>query len=123
MIAFDPYTSLCLLESMSYVVISVDRNGIINFWNKAAELTLGFNAHEAVGQHANLVIPLTMQSAHGFCFTQSQETVKEFAMKKDVVLPFLHKSGNIVKLKGHAPIIRGPDGVPSGSAVIGFQVT
>ena len=48
MIAFDPYTSFCLLESMSYVVISVDRNGIINFWNKAAELTLGFNAHEAL---------------------------------------------------------------------------
>jgi PAS domain S-box-containing protein len=54
-------TSQSLIESMSYVVIAVDNDGIITLWNKAAELTLGFEASEALGQHANMVIPVSMQ--------------------------------------------------------------
>ena len=121
MISFDGSTSLSLIENMSYAVISVDKNGIINCWNKAAELTLGFGASEALGQHANLVIPLNMQQAHGNCFTKSLGMAKEFALKKDVVLPFMHKSGTVVQLKGHLAIIRGADGLPQGSAVIGSK--
>jgi PAS domain S-box-containing protein len=121
MIAFDGSTSLSLIEHMSYVVISVDKNGIINCWNKAAELTLGFAASEALGQHANLVIPVNMQQAHGNCFTKSLGMAKEFALKKDVVLPFMHKSGITIKLKGHTAIIKGADGMPQGSAVIGSR--
>ena len=65
MAPFDGQTSLSLIENMSYVVISVDKDGIINCWNKAAELTLGFEASEALGQRANLVIPVNMQQAPG----------------------------------------------------------
>jgi len=45
-------TSQSLIENMSYVVIAVDNDGIITLWNKAAELSLGFEASEALGQHA-----------------------------------------------------------------------
>lgn len=121
MTPFDGNTSLSLIENMSYAVISVDKNGIINCWNKAAELTLGFKASEALGQHANLVIPEKMQKAHANCFTKALGMVKEFALKNDVVLPFMHKSGTVIQLKGHLAIIRGADGLPQGSAVIGFK--
>jgi PAS domain S-box-containing protein len=112
-------TSQSLIESMSYVVIAVDNDGIITIWNKAAELTLGFEASEALGQHANMVIPVNMQQAHSNCFSKSLGAVKEFAIRKDGVLPFMHKSGTSIKLKGHLAILRGPDGLPQGSAVIG----
>ncbi|NBW47226.1 MAG: PAS domain-containing protein [Betaproteobacteria bacterium] len=121
MTPFDGTTSLSLIENISYVVISVDRDGIINYWNKAAEVTLGFKAEEAIGQHANLVIPADMQQVHGNCFTRSQAIVTGFALKKDVVLPFIHKSGAPIKLRGHAAILRSPDGLPQGSAVIGSK--
>jgi PAS domain S-box-containing protein len=104
---------------MSYIVISVDNEGIINLWNRAAELTLGFEASEALGKHANLVIPVNMQQTHGNCFSKSLAVVKEFAIRKDVVLPFMHKSGDPIKIKGHLAIIRGADGLPMGSAVVG----
>ena len=112
-------TSQSLIESMSYIVISVDNEGIINLWNRAAELTLGFEASEALGKHANLVIPVKMQQTHGNCFSKSLAVVKEFAIRKDVVLPFMHKSGDPIKIKGHLAIIRGADGLPMGSAVVG----
>ena len=112
-------TSQSLIEHMSYIVISVDNDGIINLWNRAAELALGFEVHETLGQHANLVIPVNMQQAHSNCFSKALGVVKEFAIKKDVVLPFMHKSGVPVKIKGHLAIIRGADGLPTGSAVVG----
>lgn len=112
-------TSESLVANLSYVVIAVGNDGIINLWNRAAELVLGFDASEAVGQHANLVIPANMQQAHGNCFTKSLDVVKEFAIRKDSVLPFMHKSGIPIKLRGHLVILRGPDGLPQGSAVIG----
>ena len=123
MLSLDGNAALSLIENMSYVVISVDKDGIINGWNKAAELTLGFAASEALGQHANLVIPLSMQQAHGHCFNRSLGMFKEFALKNDVVLPFTHKSGASIKLKGHTAMVRGVDGWPQGSAVIGSQFT
>ena len=114
-------TSESLIANLSYVVIAVGNDGIINLWNRAAELVLGFDASEAVGQHANLVIPADMQQVHGNCFARSQATLKDFALKQDVVLPFIHKSGAPIKLKGHAAILRSPDGLPQGSAVIGSK--
>jgi PAS domain S-box-containing protein len=119
MTATTAQTSEVLIANLSYVVIAVGNDGIINLWNRAAELVLGFQASEAVGQHANLVIPIHMQQAHGNCFTKSLGVVKEFAIRKDSVLPFMHKSGSPVKLRGHLVILRGPDGLPQGSAVIG----
>ncbi len=111
--------SQSLFENMSYVVIAVDNDGIINLWNRAAELALGFEASEALGQHANLVIPIKMQEAHGNCFSKFLGVEKEFTIRKDSVLPFMHKSGTAIKLKGHLVILRGPNGLPKGSAAIG----
>lgn len=111
--------SQSLVENMSYAVIGVDNDGKINLWNTAAQLALGFEEHEALGQHANLVIPLNMQKAHGNCFSKAQGVVKEFAIRKDTVLPFMHKSGAVIKIKGHLVILRGADGLAQGSAAIG----
>ena len=111
--------SQSLIENMSYVVIAVDNDGMIKLWNRAAELALGFEASEALGQHANIVIPVNMQQAHSNCFSKALGTVKEFKISKDVVLPFMHKSGTYIKIKGHVVIMRGSDGLPKGSAVVG----
>ena len=111
--------SQSLIENMSYAVIGVDNDGKINLWNTAAQLALGFEEHEALGQHANLVIPLNMQKAHGNCFSKALGVAKEFAIRKDTVLPFMHKSGAVIKIKGHLVILRGVDGLAQGSAAIG----
>jgi hypothetical protein len=80
---------------------------------------LGFDAKEALGQHANLVIPPNMQAAHGNCFSKAMAETKEFALRKDSTTPFLHKSGAMINLKGHLVILKDADGMPQGSAVIG----
>jgi len=114
--------SQSLIENMSYVLIAVDTEGNINLWNRAAESALGYTSDEVLGQHANLVIPVSMQQAHGNCFSKALNIPKEFAVRKDTVLPFMHKSGAVVKIKGHLAFVSGEDGLTRGSAAIGSKV-
>lgn len=111
--------SQSLIENMSYILIAVDTEGNINVWNQAAECALGYTSGEALGQHANLVIPIRMQEAHGNCFSKALGVTREFAIRRDTVLPFMHKSGAIIKIKGHLALVSGEDGLTYGSAAIG----
>jgi PAS domain S-box-containing protein len=58
-----------LLQSISDIIISSDENNIIRTWNKAAELTYGWTAEEAIGQSLETllktqVIGTTLEKAY-----------------------------------------------------------
>ncbi|HEY8185763.1 MAG TPA: PAS domain S-box protein [Pyrinomonadaceae bacterium] len=46
-----------IIESSDDAIASKDLNGILNSWNKAAELIFGYSAEEAIGQPATILIP------------------------------------------------------------------
>lgn len=53
-----------LLHHAPDAVIFADRDGVIRFWNDAAERTFGFSAEEALGQSLDLIIPEEFRRAH-----------------------------------------------------------
>jgi PAS domain S-box-containing protein len=61
----DPGT-LCrgIIEQAQDAVIFADRNGLIQLWNRGAEIIFGYAAAEAVGQNLNLIIPERFRRAH-----------------------------------------------------------
>ncbi len=61
----DPAT-LCraIVEQAQDAVIFADRDGIIQLWNRGAEIIFGFAAAEALGQNLNLIIPERFRPAH-----------------------------------------------------------
>jgi len=44
--------------------IFVDATGTIQTWNRAAELIFGYNADEAIGQRADLIVPAELREHH-----------------------------------------------------------
>jgi PAS domain S-box-containing protein len=46
-----------IVESSDDAIIGKDPDGIITFWNRAAERIFGFSAEEAIGQPITLIIP------------------------------------------------------------------
>ena len=46
-----------IIEDSQDAIISKSLAGRITSWNKAAEITFGYTAQEAVGQHISLIIP------------------------------------------------------------------
>ena len=46
-----------IVESSDDAIVSKNLYGIINSWNKSAELMFGFTAEEAIGKHITLIVP------------------------------------------------------------------
>jgi PAS domain S-box-containing protein len=63
-----PYTLgwLCqqIVDNTPDAVIFADRDGIIRFWNAAAETMFGYRAEEALGQTLDLIIPESLRAQH-----------------------------------------------------------
>ena len=46
-------------------IICADHNGLITFWNSAAEQLFGYSALEATGASIDLIVPAAMRDSHG----------------------------------------------------------
>jgi PAS domain S-box-containing protein len=53
----DDPTLAQLVRRLADPVIVADRDGIIVFWNDAAERVFGWTAHHAIGMSLDLIIP------------------------------------------------------------------
>lgn len=49
--------SACILDSVQYGIIAIDRNGIVIYFNEAAQRITGISAKESLGKIINSVIP------------------------------------------------------------------
>lgn len=58
--------TLCraIVEQAQDAVIFAGRDGIIQLWNRGAEIIFGYAAGEALGQNLNLIIPERFRPAH-----------------------------------------------------------
>ena len=57
-------------QAASEAIISVNRDGVIVFWNTAAERIFGYGEKEALGQAVTLLIPERYRAAHSEAFAQ-----------------------------------------------------
>lgn len=79
-----------LVETASDAIINIDGQGIITFWNKAAETTFGYLADEMLGKPLTTIMPERYRQAH-------ETAVKRFGSTGQSKLV-----GNTVELTGLA---------------------
>lgn len=63
-----------IIEQTQDAVIFADRNGIIQLWNRGAEIIFGYSAAEALGQSLDLIIPERFRHAHNEGFRHALNT-------------------------------------------------
>jgi len=86
-----------LLESAPDIVVAVDRQGIVGFYNDGARQTLGYTPNEVLGQHVTRLYPDLAEARKVMAAMRegrSCETV--FVMKSGVRIPVLI-SGSIIR--------------------------
>ena len=91
-------------------IMMIDNNGIISYWNPAAELILGYTSAEAIGRYLHeLIIPERFITAHLAAFSEFQKTGQGNAIGKTLELAARRKDGreidvalslSAVKIKG-----------------------
>jgi PAS domain S-box-containing protein len=108
-----------IIESSDDLILSLDLEGIITSWNRAAERILGYTAEEAVGQHIALLMPQEQ--------TEDYATVLARIRRDEVVTHYetrrRRKDGSVVDMSLTVSPIRDAKGQIIGASKIGRDIT
>lgn len=82
-----------LVESIGDAVVISDAQGIIIYWNPAAERIFGFSKAEALGSTMDFIVPERLRHRHNEGYEHSMQTGTTRYGDKLLTVPALHKSG------------------------------
>jgi PAS domain S-box-containing protein len=113
-----------VLGAASEAIVSVDREGVVRFWNPGAERLFGFAAAEAVGRSIDIIIPEPQRARHWAGFRRVMETGESRYGQGDLLaVPGLRKDGSRVSLEFTIVPLRAPEGHVEGMAAVLRDVT
>ncbi len=81
-------------QSASDAIITIDRHGIIVFWNRAAETMFGYTPQEAIGQPLAFSMPERLRAAHQDAVERLVATGEPRILGETVKMIGLRKGGN-----------------------------
>ncbi|KJR42908.1 diguanylate cyclase (GGDEF) domain-containing protein [Candidatus Magnetoovum chiemensis] len=82
-----------VLETSSDAVITLNNEGLVIYWNKAAESIFGYSFKEIFGKKLDLIIPPKLRASHGVAFLNVVKTGKSKLAGKNIELAGLRKDG------------------------------
>ena len=87
-----------VVEALSDAVVICDRDGVIRFWNAAAERLFGFTPAEALGSSLELIIPERLQERHWVGFARTMATGQTRYQHDVLRVPGMHKDGRTLSI-------------------------
>jgi PAS domain S-box-containing protein len=82
-----------LVESIGDAIVISDAQGIIIYWNPAAERIFGFSKAEALGSTMDFIVPERLRHRHNEGYEHSMQTGTTRYGDKLLTVPALQKSG------------------------------
>jgi PAS domain S-box-containing protein len=83
-----------LVRDTPDAIIYADADGVIGFWNAAAERIFGFSAAEAIGEPLDIIIPENLRNRHWSGFRETVRSGRSRYGAGDVLaVPALRKDG------------------------------
>ena len=83
-----------VVETASDAIISVDDSGKVVFWNKTAEMMLGYSADEMMGQPVSLIMPERFYDAHQLAMNRVISTGETKILGRTIELVGRKKDGS-----------------------------
>ena len=107
-----------IVEGMAEAVIVADRDGVIVFWNDAAEAMFGYSAAEATGQSLDLIIPERFRARHwaGYRAVMSRGSTRYG--RELLAVPAMRKDGRRISLEFSIVLVRDEGAVVAAAAII-----
>jgi PAS domain S-box-containing protein len=112
-----------LVEGCPDAIVVADREGVIRFWNPAAEATFGHATAEAIGKSLDLIIPEQLRQRHwaGYGAVMASGATKYGSELLKV--PALHRDGRRLSVEFRVALLRNDRGVVAGVAAFLRDVT
>jgi PAS domain S-box-containing protein len=117
-LATEPFLS-ALVRSSNDAIIGKTTNGIVVFWNEAAERLYGYEAEEMIGREISVLIPPDRpdELANLLARVQSGETVRNLPTER------LRKDGTSIAVSITVSPVVDPDGTVLGMSTIAHDLT
>jgi PAS domain S-box-containing protein len=104
-----------IVESSHDAILSVDKEGVITFWNPAAERLFGYSADEVIGESISVHWPAERMAEAREIFTRirQSEQVQQFETER------IHKHGHRIPVSlTISPMVDGNGGITGFSAIV-----
>ena len=89
-----------ITDSAQDAILMIDTQGIISYWNPAAERILGYKSSEAIGRNLHtLIVPSRYYEAHQAAFPVFQQTGQGGAVGKTIDLEALRKDNTEISVQ------------------------
>ena len=82
-----------LVDRLADALVVADRDGVITYWNAAAERIFGWPAEVAVGQTLDLIIPERYRARHWAGYDHAIQTGTTAYGDRRLEVPALHREG------------------------------
>lgn len=113
-----------LVEGMPDALVVSDREGVIRFWNAAAERIFGFSRDEAVGETLDIITPEALRARHWAGYRETMRTGRTKYGAGDLLsVPAIRKDGTRISIQFSILPLKGADGALKGVAAIMRDVT
>ena len=87
-----------VVEALGDAVVICDRDGVIRFWNAAAERLFGFTRTDALGKSLDLIIHERLRERHWAGFTRTMATGHTRYQHDVLRVPAMHKDGRTLSI-------------------------
>ena len=112
-----------LVEDSPDAVLVADREGMIRYWNRGAELIFGYTASEAVGQSLDLIIPENLRGRHWEGYWQVMSSGETKYKTGLLSAPGQRRDGSRVSLQFSMIMLRDEAGAMLGCGTVMRDVT
>ena len=111
-------TLASLVHQLADAVIVANRDGVIVYWNAAAERLFGWSAGEAEGRTLDLIIPEKQQRAHWDGYHNVMRTGESRYGTKLLRVPSQHRNGTLLSIAFTVTLLTNLGGEISGIAAV-----
>jgi PAS domain S-box-containing protein len=112
-----------LVERTDHAVVVADADGVIRFWNPAAEAMFGHTRAQALGQSLDLIIPENLRDRHWDGYRRVTATGETDYAGRTLAVPALRADGTRISVEFTVTLLTGDDGAVAGIAAILRDVT
>ena len=112
-----------IVANTDHAVIVADADGLIRFWNPAAEAMFGYARADALGQSLDRIVPDNLRERHWTGYHEVMATGETEYAGRTLAVPALRADGTRISVEFTVTLLLGDDGRVAGIAAIMRDVT
>jgi PAS domain S-box-containing protein len=114
---------VALIAHTDHAVIVADPDGVICFWNAAAERIFGYSRSEALGKTLDIIIPDKLRARHWEGYGRVMQSGQTEYGGRTLAVPAIRRDGTRISVEFTVTLLREPTGAVRGIGAILRDVT